>query len=61
MQTIIQFRLIDKDKNISYISDENIKKTILYRTVAIILRSRSTFVMYTIFMYTIFIFNSNIY
>lgn len=33
MQTIIQFRLIDKDKNISYISDESIKRTNSHRTI----------------------------
>ena len=45
MQTIIQFRLINKDESISNISDESIKRIIPHRTIAIILRSRSTFDM----------------
>ena len=59
MQTIIQFRLIDKDKSISYISDESIKRTIPRRTVAIILRSRSTFDMLQ-YLFSIPIFTNNV-
>ena len=59
MQTIIQFRLIDKDKSISYMSDESIKRTIPHRTVAIILRSCSTFDMLQ-YLFSIPIFTNNV-